>query len=150
MPFPNENFRDQLRARHWAHRTKVNLDFGRSLWFNCRNLCYTIFRREEWSEHTRALGCWRSATPSCQMLGWTSTRYIAMHMRFSTIPFQVFVNFSLANNFLHNQSSWCPQILPVDVESTWLLEYIFYFFLGEVHTTSELLRWRYVENSRRL
>jgi hypothetical protein len=46
-----------------------------------------------------------------------------------TIPFQVFVNFSLVNDFLHNQSCWCPQILPVDAESTWLLEYFFIFFL---------------------
>ena len=52
----------------------------------------------------------------------------------STIPgFQVFVNLSLATDFLHNQLSWFHQILTVDVELTWLLEYIFCFLLEE-HT----------------
>ena len=52
-------------------------------------------------------------------------------------PFRAFVNFSVMNDFLHNQSSWNPQILSIDVKLSCLLRCIFHLFCGGLQSQSD-------------
>ena len=65
----------------------------------------------------------------------------------ATMSDQVFVNFSLPNDFLFMESTSHPQIFFGGIKLSWHYEFQFFTFLGKGQEAPECLQWRDVKNS---